>query len=46
MTAAPSASRISSKNKEAALLFLQYVGQPRFSRLGGRSAAHHQHLDL
>ena len=36
-----------SKNKEAALLFLQYH-RPGLgpARLGGRRAAHHQHGDL
>ena len=38
---------VTSKNKEAALLFLQYIGQDSVQgRLGGRSAAHHQHGDL
>ena len=38
---------VTSKNKEAALLFLQYIGQDSVQpRLGRRRAAHHQHGDL
>ena len=38
---------VSSKNKEAALLFLQYIGQHSVQAgLGGRRLAHHQHRDL
>ena len=38
---------VTSKNKEAALLFLQYIGQDSVQAgLGRRRAAHHQHRDL
>ena len=37
----------SSKNKEAALLFLEYIGQPSVQAgLGGRRLAHHHERDL
>ena len=37
----------SSKNKEAALLFLQYIGQPSVQAgWAVAGAAHHQHVDL